>query len=498
MRSRFAYLDHAATSPPLPEVVRVVAEVLAAGEGNPAALHAPGRAAAARIEAARAEVAAFVGAAPADIVFTSGATESNNLAILGHAAGWIARHGRPGHLVSLSTEHKSVLVPLRRLKARGWRLTLLHPDRDGLLAPRALADALEADTALVSLLHVNNETGVAQDVEALAAVCRERGVALHVDAAQSAGKLPLPMDGVAYLSFTAHKLGGPQGIGALRVAPGWRTCLEPQTVGGGQEHGLRSGTPAVHQIAGLAAACAAWRERGAELVARMGALRQQLWSGLRDLPGAVLNGHPDRRVAGILNVTFRDIEGESLYTALLGELAVSTGSACNSASGEPSFVLRAMGRDREEAQSSLRFSLGHSSTVADVELAVAAVRRAVLRLHALSPVAPPPVDDWAAAGARVVTGEAGARRLGTWVRWHWRVDGGHLAEARFQAYGSPAVLEACERLRQRLAGLRRDAALPGTPREWLDEVNGPVEKLGSMLIIEDAARAALGAWQASP
>ena len=370
----FAYLDHAATTPPDLRVVAEMARVLAAGAANPASVHAPGREAATRIERAREEVAALVGAEARDVVFTSGATEANNLAILGHAEGWTARHGRRGHLVSLATEHKSVLAPLQKLKRAGWALSLLRPARDGLLETDALAAALTPDTALVSLLWVNNETGVCQDLAAIVAVCRARGIALHVDAAQAAGKLPLNLDGIDYLGFTAHKFGGPQGIGALVVAPGVRKMLAPQIVGGGQERGIRSGTPAEHQIAGFAAACRIAAAEGEVIAARIARLRDRLWHGLRDLPGAELNGHPTRRVAGILNITFDGIQGESL-AAGLPELAVSSGSACDSANGEPSFVLRAMGRDREAAESSLRFSLGATSTDADVDLAIRVLRR---------------------------------------------------------------------------------------------------------------------------
>jgi len=493
--SAIAYLDHAATTPPDPRVIAEMTAVLSAGGANPAAIHAAGRATAARIEAARADVAALVGAAPRDVVFTSGATEANNLAILGHAQAWAATQGRPGHLVSLATEHKSVLAPLRKLKAQGWRVTLLQPAPDGRLEAAALAGVIEPDTALVSLLWVNNETGVRQDVPALLAVCHAHGVAAHVDAAQAAGKEPAFVAGIDYLVFTAHKLGGPQGIGALVVAPPRRAQLSPQIVGGGQERGLRSGTPAEHQIAGFAAACRIASREGPAEAARLGALRDRLWEGLSDLPGAELNGHATERVCGILNVTFTGIEGESLYAGLQ-EVAVSPGSACDSASGEPSFVLRAMGRDREAAQSSLRFSLGRTSTVADIHLAIAAVRREHARLHALSPARPPPIEDWAAADARIVKGEAGAARTGTWVRWLWRIEGDAIAEARWQAYGCPAVLAALPHVAARLPGVRADAPLPGSPAEWLEAVNSPVEKLGRMLIIEDAARAAMAAWSA--
>lgn len=492
--SAFAYLDHAATTPPDPRVVARMGVVLAAGGANPSAVHAAGRAAAARIETARATVAALVGAAPLDLTFTSGATEANNLAILGHAQAWAALQGRPGHLVSLATEHKSVLMPLRRLKAQGWRVTLLRPARDGRLAPAALAAVIEPDTALVSFLWVNNETGVRQDVPALLAVCHAHGVATHVDAAQAAAKEPVRSDGIDYLVFTAHKFGGPQGIGALVVAAARRAQLTPQMLGGGQERGLRSGTPAEHQIAGFAAACSIAMSEGAARAAREAGLRERLWAGLSGLPGAQLNGHATERVCGILNVTFDGVEGESLHAGL-HELAVSPGSACDSASGEPSFVLRAMGRDREAAQSSLRFSLGATSTEADVDLAIAAVRREHARLHALSPARPPPVQDWEAARAAVVAGEAGAQRTGAWVRWLWRVEGDRIAAARWQAYGCPALLSATQQLAARLPGLARGAELPGTPAQWLEAVNSPVEKLGRMLIIEDAARAAMTAWR---
>lgn len=487
------YLDHAATTPVDPRVAAAMADVLAAGDGNPAASHAAGRAAAARIADARADIAALVGVEASAVVLTSGATEANNLAIFGHAQGWLTLRGQPGHLLSLTTEHKSVLEPLRRLKSQGWRLTLLTPGRDGVLDPAALDAALAADTALVSVLHVNNETGVVQDIAAIAACCRARRVALHVDAVQAVGKLPVDARGIDYLTFSAHKIGGPQGIGALVVAPERRVLLAPQMLGGGQEHGLRSGTPATHQIAGFAAACRIQRTEGAAAAARMTEQRERLWQGLADLPRVERNGHASRRVAGILNVTFAGVEGESLLAGL-GGIAVATGSACDSASGEASFVLRALGHDREAAQSSLRFSLGPGTSAADIDTAVAAVRETVLRLTLLSPASPPPTADWVARGARVVSGEAGARRHGAWVRWWWRIDADRIAEVRWQAWGGPTLLAAVQHVASRLAGHVPGAPLPGTPADWLTAVAGPVEKLGRMLIIEDAARAALAAW----
>lgn len=493
MTDRCIYLDHAATTPVDPRVAAFMGEVLGAGLGNPASNHPPGRRAAALIAQARARVAGLIGADPADVIFTSGATESNNLAILGHVRGERAERRRQGHVVTLATEHKAVLAPVRRLEHEGVQASFLLPDAGGLLTPAALEAALREHTLLVTLLHVNNETGVAQDIAALAAVCRARAVALHVDAAQSAGLLPIRLDGIDYLAFTAHKLGGPQGIGALWVAPQRRAGLEPLIVGGGQERGLRAGTLATHQIAGFGLACelaAAERDAAAR---RIKALRERLLEGLADLPGVLLNGDPRQRAPGILNLSFEDVEGESLYAGL-GELALSTGSACDSASGEPSYVLRALGRDTQLAQSSLRFSLGRGSTVADVDGAIAAVRRELTRLRALSPALPPPVADWRAGGLQVVAGEAGAKRLGTHVRFVLCVDGPFVKAARFQAYGCPHTLAACQAIVAQLPGRARQALQPGTPEQWRVGAGAPVDKLGRMLIIEDALRAAQGNW----
>ena len=487
------YLDYAATTPVDPRVAAFMAQVLAENLGNPGSNHSPGRRAAALIAQARARVAALINADPDDLVFTSGATESNNLAILGHVRGERAERRRAGHVVTLATEHKSVLAPVRRLQHEGLTATFLRPDTAGLLAPQALETALGEQTLLVTLLHANNETGVVQDLPALAAVCAARGVALHVDAAQSAGKLALQPAGIDYLSFTAHKLGGPQGVGALYVAPQRRATLEPLLVGGGQERGLRSGTLATHQIAGFGLACELAAAELPVAARRLTALRERLLQGLSDLPGVLLNGDPLRRVPGILNLSFTGVEGESLYGGL-AELALSTGSACNSASGEPSYVLRALGRDTQLAQSSLRFSLGHGTSVAQIDTAIAAVRRELQRLRALSPELPPPVQDWRQRGARVLVGEAGETRLGTWVRLLLCVEGEFVKAARFQAYGCPHTLAACQALVSQLQGRSRAALQPGMPEQWRLQVGAPVEKLGRMLIIEDALRAAQGSW----
>lgn len=384
MREPPLYLDHAATTPVDPRVAAAMAQCLTAGAAwaNSASQHVYGRRARERVEQARAQVAALIGAAPRDLLFTSGATESNNLAILGSVRG----AGRRSHVVTASSEHRSVLDACRQLEREGHAVSYLAPDAQGLLHPAQLAAALRPDTALVSIMQANNETGVVQDIGAMAAICRARGVALHVDAAQSAGKLPIDVAalGVDLLSFTAHKLYGPQGIGALYAAPSRRAVLQPLQFGGGQERGMRSGTLAVHQIVGFGVAC---EIAGAGLPLESERLRQlseALWEGLASLPGALRNGHPTQRLPGLLNVSFQGVEGESLLAGLT-ELALSSGSACDSDSEEPSHVLRSLGRSRELAQSSLRFSLGRGTRAPDIQRAIAAVRREVLRLQAVAP-----------------------------------------------------------------------------------------------------------------
>jgi hypothetical protein len=337
----------------------------------------------------------------------------------------------------------------------------------------------------VSLLHVNNETGVAQDVPALAAVCRKRDVPLHMDAAQSAGKLPLDTTGIALLSFTAHKLGGPQGVGALFVAPQHRGRMHARMLGGAHERGLRAGTLATHQIAGFGLACELAAQSRAAESARVALLREQLWRGLSALPDVLLNGHPTQRAPGILNVSFPGVEGEALFMAL-PHLMLSTGSACNSRSGEPSFVLRALGRDSQLAQSSLRFSMGRGSTAEQVEAVVGMVSSAYLQLRAASPANTSSLSDWQALDGEKYVGEAGEPRLGTWVRFAARVKQGVVEESRVQVYGCPHTHAAAQRLSQRLRGRPLSLLEAGTPEEWRIAVGAPVEKLGRMLIIEDA------------
>lgn len=380
------YLDYAATTPLDPRVAQTMIECLQERElqGNPSSMgHAYGRLARARVEKARAQVAAAIGARPDCIVWTSGATESNNLALFG-AARFYADRGK--HIVSAKTEHKAVLDPLKHLEQEGFSVTYLKPDASGIVTPEQVREALRPETQLVSLMHVNNEIGVIQDVAAVGRICREKGIVFHVDAAQSVGKVPLDVNEMCIdlLSLTAHKSYGPKGIGALYVRRTPPVGLRPLLFGGGQELGLRSGTLATQQIVGMGTAFEiAEHERAAD-VARICRLRERLWAGLSKLDGVELNGHPERRVCSVLNVSFHGIEGESLQFAL-SDIAVSTGSACASASETPSYVLRALGRSDQVAQSSLRFSLGRFTTEEEIDAAIEMVTREVTRLRAIAP-----------------------------------------------------------------------------------------------------------------
>jgi cysteine desulfurase len=502
------YLDYAATTPVDPAVARLVGESLGSEFGNASsATHAFGRRAHTQVEAARAKVAALIGAQPRDVVFTSGATESNNLAILGTAR---ANADRGRHIVTSRIEHKAVLDPCKRLEKEGFSVTYVLPDVEAVRA------ALRPDTVLVSIMHVNNETGVIQDVASIGAMCRERGIAFHCDAAQSVDRLPIDVRTLAvdFLSFTAHKLYGPKGVGAFYIRKESRPLLQPITFGGGQERGLRPGTLPAHQIAGFGLACEISAARREAEQKRLSALAQALWNGLRTLEGVHLNGEAAPRVHGIVNVSFEGVEGESLVTGLT-TLALSTGSACNSASGDASYVLRALGRNAQLAQSSLRFSLGRQTTAEDIESAVAAVKREVERLRAVSPASgagsiarqgtsqaraevegdglSPITRQYfeGLPGAGVLegrVGEAGGVAQEAWVRFHVAFENGTVKAARFQAYGCPHTLAVAAWLTEQLPGRRE---VPGAPQEWATKFSAPVEKLGRLLIVEDALRASL-------
>jgi cysteine desulfurase len=379
------YLDHAATTPVDAAVAAAMAACLESpfGFANASSGHSAGRRSAAVIEHARRQLATLLHAEPHEIVFTSGATESNNLAIFG-AARQRAHRGR--HLVTMTTEHKAVTECFEALEHDGFEVTWLNPEVSGLLDPVRLESVLRDDTQLVSIMHVNNETGIVQDIESIGAICHARSILYHCDAAQSAGKLAidlkeLPVD---LMSLTAHKFHGPQGIGALYVAdrPGCR--LAPLIFGGPQERRMRPGTQAMHQIIGfgLAAELAMLRQDADVLHFRQ--LRERLWQGIRDLPDIRRNGTEDHTFPGILNVSASGVDGESLMLGL-EPLCVASGAACNSQSGESSYVLRAMGCSDAEAQSAIRFSFGRGTGKAEIDKAIERYRWAVHHLRALSP-----------------------------------------------------------------------------------------------------------------
>jgi cysteine desulfurase len=381
------YLDYASTTPVDPEVADLMVQFLTpSGQfGNPASRsHMFGWQAEAAVEDARGDVAGLIGADPREIVWTSGATEANNLAIKG-CAHFNTRKGK--HIITSKIEHKAVLDTCRQLEREGFEITYLDPDKDGLIQPQAVADALRDDTTVVSIMHVNNELGTLNDIAAIGKLCRENKVFFHVDAAQSAGKTAIDVNAmhVDMMSFSAHKLYGPKGIGALYVRRKPRVRIEAQMHGGGHERGMRSGTLPTHQIVGMGAAFKLGAEKLADESARIEKLRKRLWEGVSDMEEVHLNGSEQQHVPGIINISFAFVEGESLIMALR-DLAVSSGSACTSASLEPSYVLRALGLNDEMAHSSIRFSIGRFTTEQDIDDAVAKVRYAVEKLRELSPL----------------------------------------------------------------------------------------------------------------
>ena len=381
------YMDYSATTPVDPRVAKLMCDhlTLEGDFGNPASRsHAFGWQADEAVARARAQVAGLVNADPKEIVWTSGATESDNLALKG-VAHFYQKQGK--HIVTCKTEHKAVLDTCRQLEREGFEVTYLDPEPNGLIDLDKLEAALRDDTILVSIMHVNNEIGVIQDIARIGELTRPRKILFHVDAAQSAGKVPIDLAAlkVDLMSFSAHKIYGPKGIGALYVQRKPRVRLEAQMHGGGHERGMRSGTLATHQIVGMGEAFRiAGEEMGAENERILG-LRQRLWDGIKDMEEVYLNGDENQRVAGNLNVSFAFVEGESLIMALK-DLAVSSGSACTSASLEPSYVLRAIGREDELAHSSIRFTLGRFTTPEEVDYAIDKIRSEVVRLRELSPL----------------------------------------------------------------------------------------------------------------
>ena len=379
------YLDYSATTPVDPRVAEKMIPYLCEHFGNPASRsHAYGWEAEKAVEEARAEVAALVNADPKEIIWTSGATESNNLAIKGAAHFY---KGKGKHVITLKTEHKAVLDTVRELEQQGFDATYLDVKEDGLVDLDALKAAIRPDTVVVSIMFVNNEIGVIQPISEIGEICRERGVVFHVDAAQATGKVEIDLQKlkVDLMSFSAHKTYGPKGIGALYVRRKPRVRLEAQMHGGGHERGLRSGTLATHQIVGMGEAFRLAREEMAAENERVRQLRDRLADGFKDMEAVYVNGDVERRVPHNLNISFAYVEGESLIMAIK-DVAVSSGSACTSASLEPSYVLRALGRNDELAHSSIRFSIGRFTTEEEIDYAIDLLRRKIDKLRELSPL----------------------------------------------------------------------------------------------------------------
>ena len=379
------YMDYSATNPCDPRVVDAMIPWLREHFGNPASRsHAWGWEADAAVEKAREQVADLIGADPREIVWTSGATESNNLALKG-AAHFYKSKGK--HLITVKTEHKAVLDTCRELERQGFDVTYLDVQPDGLLDLEVLKAAIRPDTILVSVMFVNNEIGVIQDLPAIGALCREKGIIFHSDAAQATGRVDIDLQTlpVDLMSLTSHKTYGPKGIGALYVRRKPRVRLEAQMHGGGHERGMRSGTLPTHQIVGMGEAYRIAKAEMHEENQRIRTLHERMLNGLKDVEEVFLNGHADKRVPHNLNMSFNFVEGESLIMGIKG-LAVSSGSACTSASLEPSYVLRALGRSDELAHSSLRMTIGRWTTEEEIDYAVATIKENVVKLRELSPL----------------------------------------------------------------------------------------------------------------
>ena len=379
------YLDYSATTPVDARVAASMIPYLTEKFGNPASRsHAYGWEAEAAVEAAREQVAALVHADPKEIIWTSGATESNNLAIKGAAHFY---SGKGKHLITVSTEHKAVIDPMRELERQGFQVSYLEPQENGLITLEQFTAALRPDTILVSVMAVNNEIGVIQPIAEIGEICRTKGIVFHVDAAQATGKMPIDLSALKadLMSFSAHKTYGPKGIGALYVRRKPRIRLEAQMHGGGHERGLRSGTLATHQIVGMGEAFRLAREEMADEIIRVRKLRDRLLMGLTDIPETYVNGDLEQRVPHNLNISFNFVEGESLIMAIK-DIAVSSGSACTSASLEPSYVLRALGRSDELAHSSIRFTLGRFTTEEEVDYTIKLLHAKIAKLRELSPL----------------------------------------------------------------------------------------------------------------
>lgn len=381
------YFDYASTTPADPRVVKKMQECLSldGNFGNPASRsHSFGWKAEEATEEARSNVASLVNCDPREIVWTSGATESDNLAIKGSAR---FNKSKGNHIITSKVEHKAVLDSCRQLEREGFEISYLDPNSNGIITPEMVLNSITDKTILVSLMHINNEIGVINDIESIGKITREKGIIFHVDAAQSTGKLTIDLSKleIDLMSFSAHKTYGPKGIGAMYARRKPRVRLEAQIHGGGHERGMRSGTLATHQIVGMGEAFRIAKEDMFEDNIRIKSLRDKFWEGLKDMEEVYLNGDPEHRAAGFLNVSFNYVEGESLIMALK-DIAVSSGSACTSASLEPSYVLRAIGLKDELAHSSIRFAIGRFTTEEEIEYTIGLVRNAVEKLRELSPL----------------------------------------------------------------------------------------------------------------
>lgn len=480
------YMDYAASTPVDPRVAARMAGLLSSGpHGNPSSDHAVGAEASRVVADAAAAVAGLAGVTAADVIFTSGATESIGLGVIG-AARYRSRHGR--HVVTGLTEHPAGIRSCRSLEREGFQVSCLQPDPRGVITGDALRAALRPDTVLVSLMHVNNEIGVIQDVAEFGAICRGHGAWLHVDAAQSAGKLPIDMRSqqLDLLSLTAHKMYGPKGVGALCVNRERVPRIEPLHHGGGQQRGLRPGTLPTHQIAGLGLACALAGERLEEEQSGVQALRDRLWQGLRRAGAVLLNGAQAPRAPGILSVSVEGVEGASLVKALEG-MVFSLGSACSRLQDEPSAILRCLGRPPLLAGSTLRFSIGRFTTEGEIDDAIAIFGKGVADLRALA-------DDRPAlrgGSGSITRGEAGRRSAGDWIRLEARWQGNRAAETAYRVLGPP-MLEAAARSG---ADALRSAGKRLVVAEWARQaekaLRPPPESRSLLLCAQDALQACL-------
>jgi len=484
--SEMIYMDYAASAPMDPQVAARMSKLLRRGpHANPAAAHGPGKAAERLAAKAAKQVGALVGLSADEVVFTSGATESIGLAVTG-AARYRRREGR--HVITGLSEHPAGLNSCLALKREGFELTCLEPDRSGVITADALRSALRSDTVLASLMHVNNEIGVVHDIAEFAAICRDHGAWLHVDAAQSAGKLPLDMQalGIDLLSLSAHKIYGPKGVGALCINRRRVPRIEPLLHGGGQQRGLRPGTLPTHQVAGLGLACdLAAAKMGAES-ARMRSLQDRLWSGLEASGGVLLNGAGAERAPGILSVSVEGVESASLVNALEG-IALSLGSACSRVQDEPSAVLRCIGRSPLLAASTLRFSIGRFTTEAEIDRVCEIFAGAVAALRALADETPA----IAPASGRITAGEAGRRQSGAWVRLEARWEGDAAVETAFRVFGPPILEHAARNGARALKEKGRGLRVADWSRQVSRTLNPPPESRSVLLLARDALQGCL-------